>query len=124
VGADGSIWFTEQTTNRLGRLMVNKGRPLDIGAANVQHYNIPSGVRVNDPIPSDVNRTILTSEPHSVVLDRSGLVWFSEERTAKMGYLDPAKAVPNTSRGITVTRFVPSPPLDRAYGGGRASVAA
>jgi streptogramin lyase len=105
---DGSIWFTEQTTNRLGRLTVDPSRPLDIGAARVDHFNVPSGVMVNDSIPSDINHMNRTSQPHSVALDAEGRVWFTEERTAKIGYLDQAKAVPNTSAGITELNMPPT----------------
>ena len=39
--------------------------------------------------------------PHSVALDRNGLIWFTESATGKVGALDPDRAVPGTTQGMT-----------------------
>src|SRR5262249_19131578 len=38
---------------------------------------------------------------HSLTIDQAGRVWFTEEETGKLGFLDPATAQPGTSAGIT-----------------------
>ena len=43
---------------------------------------------------------IVTSNPHSVAVDRRGLVWFTESATGKVGLLDPAAAAAGTTAGI------------------------
>ena len=49
------------------------------------------------PLPAIATTTL----PHSVALDREGRVWYSGEASERLGYLDPAKAVPNTTEGFT-----------------------
>jgi streptogramin lyase len=85
LAGDGSIWFTEQAGNRLGRLTFDNGR-LDLNAAHIQHYAIPTATTVQSPGLPDVS----TSSPHSVAVDPLGRVWFTEEETARLAYLDPA----------------------------------
>ncbi len=108
VARDGAIWFTEQLNNRLGRLVFDPAQPLSIGAAHITHFNVPSGVMVNDPLPFDINHMIRTSEPHSLAFDQAGRLWFSEERTAIIGWLDLSHAVPDTSAGITEIAMPPT----------------
>jgi len=95
LGDDGSVWFSEEGSNRLGRLTMEAG-PFEAAAAQVAHYTIPSAPPVTPPgLPA-----LATSAPHSLAVDEAGRVWFSEEENAAVGYLDPARAHPGTTTGM------------------------
>ena len=94
----GDVWFTEGVTNAIGRLTPDIAQPYAAGAAALRHYKVPSGIVVEEP---ELSATpIITSNPHSVAVDRRGLVWFTESATGKVGVLDPAAATPGTTDGI------------------------
>jgi streptogramin lyase len=94
----GDVWFTEGVSNRIGRLTPAPGQPHSAAGARLRHYLVPSALLVSEPELSPV--PVLTSNPHSLAIDRRGLVWFSESATSKLGYLDPALARPGTTDGI------------------------
>jgi streptogramin lyase len=86
--AAGDVWFTEQIDNRIGRLTPDVTHPFAAGGVRLRHHAIPSGVPTIEP---ELSRTeIITSVPHSVAIDRRGIVWFTESATAKLGALEPA----------------------------------
>ncbi len=97
--AAGDVWFTEEITNRIGRLTPGITNPYGSAGIRLRHYDIPSGVETLEPELSRV--AIVTSVPHSVALDRNGLIWFTESATGKVGALDPDRAVPGTTQGMT-----------------------
>src|SRR4051794_1108254 len=106
--AGGDVWFTEGADNRLGRMSFDQSRPFDAGTLTVRHYDIPSFTDQFVPgcAAGDVNarcplgNPVRTSMPHTLRIDRAGRIWFAEEATEKLGYLDPAKAVPDTTDGM------------------------
>ena len=95
LGDDGSVWFSEEDDNRIGRLTLEPG-PFEAAAAQIVHYTIPSAPQVVPPGQSG----LATSSPHSVAVDELGRVWFSEEENASLGYLDPAHAHPGSTDGM------------------------
>jgi virginiamycin B lyase len=88
LGPDGSVWFTEEQGNRLGRLTFDNGL-LALRAAHIDHYAIPTSTAVQSPGLEPAS----TSAPHSVAVDPMGRIWFTEEETTRLGYLDPASGV-------------------------------
>ena len=99
VDAAGDVWFTEALTNRIGRLTPGITNPFGSAGIRLRHYDIPSGVETLEPELSRV--PVVTSLPHSVTIDRNGLLWFTESATGKLGALDPDTAVPDTTQGFT-----------------------
>jgi streptogramin lyase len=108
---NGDIWYSEGTSNRLGRMTLDAASPFT-GLVTPKHYNIPNPVQ--EPTPGAQPPTggggiqplpavATTTLPHSVALDRKGRVWYTGEASETVGYLDPAKAVPNTTEGFTDT---------------------
>ena len=110
VAPDGSLWFTGQGANELGRLDPTTGRfkeyPLktpDSGPhglvadpqGNIWFTAISGGyVGKLDPATGAVSeyrppdgREI---DPHTPVLDHAGILWFTNEQTNYIGRLDPA----------------------------------
>jgi virginiamycin B lyase len=67
VGPDGSLWFTEQMANKLGRL--------DPKTGEIKEY----------PLPSDKN-----AGPHGLIADKAGNIWFTANFGGYIGKLDPA----------------------------------
>jgi virginiamycin B lyase len=65
VGADGALWFTEQMTNKIGRLDPKSGA--------FKEY----ALKVED------------SGPHGLVADREGNIWFTGNFKGYIGKLDP-----------------------------------
>jgi virginiamycin B lyase len=65
VGADGALWFTEQMTNKIGRLDPKNGA--------FKEY----ALKVED------------SGPHGLVADREGNIWFTGNFKGYIGKLDP-----------------------------------
>lgn len=133
VAPDGSLWYTGQAANRLGRLDVNTGtfreyplKTLDSGphglvadhAGNIWFTAISGGYvgkldpktgNISEYRPSDGSKI----DPHTPVFDHGGILWFTNEQTNNIGRLDPAtgkielKQVPTPHAipyGIVVTR--------------------
>jgi virginiamycin B lyase len=105
---DGSLWFTEQKANKLGRLEPKTGEmsefPLpreDSGphglvadgegniwfTANYKGYvgklDPKTGRVVEFPVP------VAHADPHTPVIDSSGQVWFTMQQANAVGRLDP-----------------------------------
>lgn len=66
VGPDGALWFTEQMTNKLGRL--------DPKTGEFKEYPLVEGKN---------------SGPHGLVADREGNIWFTANFGGYIGKLDP-----------------------------------
>ena len=66
VGADGSLWFTEQMVNKLGRL--------DPKTGEFKEYPLVEGKN---------------SGPHGLVAEREGNIWFTANFGGYIGKLDP-----------------------------------
>ena len=64
--ADGSLWYTGQMANVLGRLDPKTGA--------VTEYKTP------DPDVKD---------PHTLIFDQSGILWFTAQNSNRVGRLDP-----------------------------------
>src|SRR4051794_19113253 len=101
LGPDGTAWFTEAVENRIGHLRFDQAEPYKASAGHLEHFAIPSGISQQDPALVPGGATFFSSVPHSLVIDRHGRVWFSEEATAKIGQLDPDKASPGTTNGMS-----------------------
>src|SRR3954452_6864033 len=114
---DGDIWFTEGSSNRLGRMTLDPTAPFS-AHSSIAHYNIPNAVceavpgqppngdpacaKPTGPLPAlTLPNPALTTLPHSVAVDRKGRVWYTGEASERVGYLDPAKAEQNTTKGFT-----------------------
>jgi virginiamycin B lyase len=133
VAPDGSLWFTGQAANKIGRLDVTTGSfkeyPLKTrdsgphglvadGQGNIWFTAISGGyVGKLDPRTGQIAeyRPANGSEidPHTPVFDHTGTLWFTNEQTNYIGRLDPAtgsmqlKQVPTPRAipyGIVVTR--------------------
>jgi virginiamycin B lyase len=65
VAPDGSLWYTGQFSNVLGRLDINTGK--------IQEYKLKT--------PS--------SGPHGLVADKEGNIWFTGNTKAYIGKLNP-----------------------------------
>ncbi|MDQ2911271.1 MAG: hypothetical protein M3R39_09705, partial [Actinomycetota bacterium] len=102
--ADGSVWFTEDFSNRIARLKPSQAQPFT-AAPTLDHFKIPSSVAVFD---REHPGGAVTAVPHSLALDRQGRVWFTEAATGKIGRLDPALAVPETTNGFTEFALPPN----------------
>jgi streptogramin lyase len=113
----GDIWFTEGSSNRIGRMTLDPTAPFSQDGHSILHYNIPSPVcepvpgqtpngdpncaTPNGPLPPlTLPNPALTTLPHSVAVDRKGRVWYTGEASETVGYLDPATARPNTTDGF------------------------
>jgi streptogramin lyase len=112
---NGDIWYSEGTSNRLGRMTLDQKNPFGV-VPKPLHYNIPNPVLEStpgstntscggpgqlecppvSPLPAVANTTL----PHSVAIDRKGRIWYTGEASETVGYLDPAKAVPNKTQGF------------------------
>jgi streptogramin lyase len=111
--AEGNVWFSEGTNNRLARMTLDQARPYSGTTHSIDHFNIPSFVSEFVPgtplcpaagattcEPPALPNPQKTSLPHSVAIDRAGRVWFTEEATEKIGYLDVSNAKPGTTNGF------------------------
>jgi virginiamycin B lyase len=67
VGPDGALWFTEQMTNKLGRLDPNTGK--------FKEYSLVPGKN---------------SGPHGLVADSFGNIWYTANFAGYIGKLDPS----------------------------------
>jgi streptogramin lyase len=66
VVANGSVWFTDRTGNRIGEF--------DIGAESFTYYPVPTAASV----------------PTAIAAMPNGLIWFTERAAGKLAVLDPA----------------------------------
>ena len=130
---DGSLWYTGQAANKLGRLDPNSGAfkeyPLktpDSGPhglvadkdGNIWFTAINQGyVGKLTPKSGDIAEyrpsNGATIDPHTPAIDQRGMVWFTNERTNYIGRLDPPsgkmdlKQVPTAHAepyGIVITK--------------------
>jgi virginiamycin B lyase len=110
VAPDGSLWFTGQGANKLGRLDPNTGAfkeyPLktpDSGPhglvadqqGNIWFTAISGGyVGKLDPKTGEIQEYRPSNgteiDPHTPVFDRTGILWFTNEETNYIGRLNPA----------------------------------
>jgi virginiamycin B lyase len=72
----GDLWFTDQVNNAIWRYFPNDER--------FEMYKVPTN----------------GSYPSSIAFDSQGRVWFSEIFGKKLGVIDPANAINNTTSGI------------------------
>jgi virginiamycin B lyase len=110
VGPDGSLWFTEQMANKLGRLDPQTGEfkefPLIQGKNSGPHGLVPdrdgniwftanfagyigkldprSGKVTQYPMPSEK-----ADDPHTAAFDANGILWFTVQGGNMVGRLDP-----------------------------------
>lgn len=110
VGADGALWFTEQMTNKLGRLDPTTGQfkeyPLAEGKNSGPHglvadrdgniwftANFGGYIGKLDPRTGKVTEYKMPSEkaddPHTAVFDAHGILWFTVQGGNMVGRLDP-----------------------------------
>lgn len=130
---DGSLWFAESEHvdqngdgrpdadgSRIGRLRFDQARPYSPSAVTLDHFDIPRCLELRDPLHP---QGVCTNAPHTVALDFAGRVWFTEEATGRVSYLDPGQAQPNTGNGFRQwdaqeTAFgAPGAPADMAMDG-------
>lgn len=116
VGPDGSLWFTEQMSNKLGRLDPKTGKikeyPLVAGKNSGPHglvadqfgniwytANFAGYIGKLDPATGKVTEYKMPNkkadDPHSMVFDAYGILWFTVQGGNMVGKLDP-----NTGRII------------------------
>jgi streptogramin lyase len=93
--AGGRVWFAGGFSNQILRLTPNLANPTT--SAVIDGFSIPSAVLVLDPVRPPTR----TSSPHSVAVDHHGRVWFTEESTGKLAWLDPSSVKAGTTQGIT-----------------------
>ncbi len=110
VGPDGALWFTEQMTNKLGRLDPKTGEfkeyPLDEGKNSGPHglvadhegniwftANFGGYIGKLDPQSGKIAEYKMPSEkaddPHTAVFDARGILWFTVQGGNLVGRLDP-----------------------------------
>ena len=133
VAPDGSLWFTGQGANKLGRLDPGTGtfkeyalKTPDSGPhglvadtqGNIWFTAISGGyVGKLDPRTGEIQEYRPSNgteiDPHTPVFDHAGILWFTNEQTNYVGRLDPAtgkmelKQVPTPHAvpyGIVVTK--------------------
>jgi virginiamycin B lyase len=126
--ADGSIWYTGQLSNKLGRLDPRTGEIKEYtvkrprsgphglfedkggriwftanGAGYIGRLDPKTGEVIEYPMP-DAN----VRDPHSLAFDQNGILWFTAQQANVVGRLDP------TTGEI---KLAPSPtPKSRPYG--------
>jgi streptogramin lyase len=107
LNADGSVWFTEGRSNKLGKFTPDPTHPFRAGT--LDHFAIPSSVTVDEP--GGPKGGFVTSNPHSIAFDPSGKAWFTEEVTGKVGIFDPVSGF--TEMALPDNDFhAPSQPAD------------
>ena len=110
VAPDGSLWFTAQGVNKIGRLDPSSGAfkeyPLKTpnsgphglvadGQGHIWFTAISGGyVGKLDPRTSEIQEYRPSDgsdiDPHTPVFDHNGILWFTNEQTNYIGRLDPA----------------------------------
>jgi streptogramin lyase len=96
IDANGHVWFAGANRNTIARL-IPPADPFTTTIANIRHFNIPTGTLIDEP---EIGGAFVTAAPHSVALDPAGRVWFTELAQHRVGYLEPWKAVENTTQGM------------------------
>jgi virginiamycin B lyase len=91
VGPDGSLWFTEQMVNKLGRLDPKTG---EFKEGNIWFTaNFGGYIGKLDPRTGKVTQYAMPSEkaddPHTAVFDANGILWFTVQGGNTVGRLDP-----------------------------------
>src|SRR5271169_385998 len=110
VGPDGALWFTEQMTNKLGRLDPKTGEfkeyPLAEGKNSGPHglvadhegniwftANFGGYIGKLDPRTGNVTEYKMpigkADDPHTAVFDARGTLWFTVQGGNRVGRLDP-----------------------------------
>ena len=77
IGPDGNLWFTEQDSNKIGRIT-------------------PTGTFTEFPVPT------ASSAPTGIVTGPDNNLWFTKRDTHKIGRLTPAGVFSEFSTGLTV----------------------
>jgi virginiamycin B lyase len=111
VGPDGALWFTEQMTNKLGRLDPETGQfkeyPLTESENPGPHglvadhdgniwFTANFGGYIGKLDPNTGKVTVFpmsdkkADDPHSLVFDSKGILWFTVQGGNMVGKLDPA----------------------------------
>jgi virginiamycin B lyase len=111
VGPDGSLWFTEQMANKIGRLDPISGQfkeyPLDTAKNSGPHGLVADGdgniwftanfggyIGKLNPQTGKVVEYKMPNEkaddPHTAVFDTHGILWFTVQGGNMVGRLDPA----------------------------------
>ena len=109
VAPDGSLWYTGQAANKLGRLDPQTGtfKEYPLKTANSGPHGLVADRDGNiwftaiyagyvgklDPKTGDIREYRAEDgtkiDPHTPVIDRSGYVWFTNEETNYIGRIDP-----------------------------------
>ncbi|WP_151728239.1 Vgb family protein [Thermogemmatispora aurantia] len=80
VAPDGSLWFAEQYANYIGHYLPSTGR--------FQLYPLPT---ITAPDPAHKGKQLtLPVAPNELLMDRQGLIWFTEMNADALGRLNPA----------------------------------
>lgn len=66
IGAEGHVWFTERSGNKIGELVPD------------------TGTIVEHPLPMPNSGTT------GIAVDKEGRIWFASKASSKIGYLDPS----------------------------------
>ena len=126
VAPDGSLWYTAQGANKLGRLDPQTGQfreyPLKTPGSgphglvadregNIWFTAIAGGyVGKLDPKSGEITEYRPASrteiDPHTPALDHDGILWFTNEETNYVGRLDP-KTGPMTLAKLPTSHAVP-----------------
>ncbi|NIY17771.1 MAG: Lyase-like protein [Nitrospinaceae bacterium] len=73
--AQGTLWFTELNTNRIGKLVPSEAKSLT--TQGITEYELPHP----------------NSKPHYLTIARDGKIWFSESGGNRIGCLDPKTGI-------------------------------
>jgi len=78
VAADGSVWFTEERTDKLGQLVASiaPGTGPPVTTTTIREYPLPRGAR-----------------PRGITAGPEGTIWFTEYGAGKIGRITPAGAI-------------------------------
>ena len=118
---DGSLWYTGQTANKLGRLDPKTGKfkeyPLKTAGSgphglvsdkdgNIWFTAISGGyVGKLDPKTGEITEYRPSDgveiDPHTPVFDHDGILWFTNEETNYIGRLDPKTGKMILTRSLT-----------------------
>lgn len=96
VDAAGLVWFTSANKNSIGRITPGTD-PFASSVTTIHHFIIPNPIRVEEP---DIGGAFMTTIPHSVAVSPDGKIWFTQQATRKVGWLDSSQASPGTSNGM------------------------
>jgi len=130
VGPDGSLWFSGQMVNKLGRLDPKTGEfreyPLVEGKNSGPHglladhggnlwftANFGGYIGKLDPRKGKITQYPMPSEkgddPHTAVFDANGMLWFTLQGGNMVGRLDPktGKKFPRRARCPMAFRLIP-----------------